>query len=127
MQIYLTCGPSTLALVSGCPLYSTVFSLILLYVSQHKSLTVIGQKKDSSRSKFFTIEIHVIGTERRAQARPTCSIFEQWEPWTEPQVNHRSLNLLHSIFLNIRSLYIKCYTRRECTSQQEVETKGTHG
>jgi len=25
--------------------------------------------------------------ERRAQARPICSIFEQKEPWTEPQLN----------------------------------------
>jgi hypothetical protein len=31
--------------------------------------------------------IHIIGTERRAQVSPTCSIFEKWEPWTEPELN----------------------------------------
>jgi hypothetical protein len=33
--------------------------------------------------------IHIIGTVRRAQVRPSSSIFEQDEPWTEPQLKLR--------------------------------------
>ncbi len=33
--------------------------------------------------------IHIIGTERRAQVRPNSSIFEQYEPWTNPRLNLR--------------------------------------
>ncbi len=51
LQIFLTCGPSNWALASGC---SPLFSLILLYVSQHRSLTAIGQKKASSHSLVLT-------------------------------------------------------------------------
>ncbi len=40
-------------------------------------------------------EIIIIGTEKRAKVRPTCSIFEQYEPWTELQVK-LSLSLLRS-------------------------------
>jgi hypothetical protein len=54
-----------------------LISLILFYVSQHRSLTAIGQKKASSHS-LVSLEIHVVGAERRAQvSRPTCLIFEQ--------------------------------------------------
>ncbi len=31
-------------------------------------------------SHWFSQEIHVTGTKKRAQVRPTCSIFEQQEP-----------------------------------------------
>jgi hypothetical protein len=47
MRMHLTRDPSTWALTSGCP---PPFSLILLYVSQHRSLTSISQKKTSSNS-----------------------------------------------------------------------------
>ncbi len=47
VRMNLTRDPSTLALTSGCP---PPFSLILLYVSQHRSLTANGQKKTSSHS-----------------------------------------------------------------------------
>ena len=41
----------------------------------------------------------VIGTERRVQVRPTRSIFEKYEHWTEPQVN---LSLLRSNYLKFQ-------------------------
>jgi hypothetical protein len=49
---------------------------------------------------FFSLfgEIHVIGTEMRAQVRPNCSILEKYEPCTEPQVK---LSLLRSISLKL--------------------------
>jgi hypothetical protein len=35
--------------------------------------------------------ILAIGREReKSSARPSCSIFEQKEPWTEPQLNLKS-------------------------------------
>jgi hypothetical protein len=37
-----------------------------------------------------SIKIHVMGIERRPKARPTCSIFEQKEPRTEPKLSLRS-------------------------------------
>jgi hypothetical protein len=65
---------------------SPLFTLILLYVLQHRSLTANGQKK-LPLTHWFSLEMHAyIGAERRAQVRPTCSIFEQQEPGTEPQV-----------------------------------------
>ncbi len=36
-----------------------------------------------------SLRIYIIGTERRAQVRPPCSICEQYEPCTEPQLNLR--------------------------------------
>jgi hypothetical protein len=45
----------------------------------------------------ITIE-HIKVAERRAQVRPTCSVSEQYEPWTEPQVN---LSLLRKKFFKI--------------------------
>ncbi len=71
-EIYLTWGPSTWGLISGC---SPLFSLILLNVSQHRSLTAIGQKIASSPN-WFSLDKHVIEIERRTQVRPTWSIFE---------------------------------------------------
>jgi hypothetical protein len=47
------------------------------------------------------LRIHIIRTERRAQDRPPSSIFEQYEPRTEPQVNPR---LLRSNSLKIEPL-----------------------
>ncbi len=43
------------------------------------------------RKLFFdflaSLEINIIRTEKNAQVRPTCSVFEQYMPWTEPQLN----------------------------------------
>jgi hypothetical protein len=36
-----------------------------------------------------SLQIHIIEKEKRAQVRPTCLIFEQVEPWKEPQPNLR--------------------------------------
>jgi hypothetical protein len=33
--------------------------------------------------------IHIIKIERRALVGPPSSIFEQYDPWTEPQLNLR--------------------------------------
>jgi hypothetical protein len=41
-------------------------------------------------NRWPSLEIHILGTKRRAQDRPTCSIFEQQVPWTEPQLSHNS-------------------------------------
>jgi hypothetical protein len=35
------------------------------------------------------MQLHIMGTERRAHFRPPSSIFGQYEPWTEPQLNLR--------------------------------------
>ncbi len=56
--IFTIRGPSTWALVSGCP---PLFSLILLSVSEHLSLTAIGH--------WLSLEIHVRGPER-SQTHP---------------------------------------------------------
>jgi hypothetical protein len=37
--------------------------------------------------RWTSLEIHIIGIERRPQVKPTCSIFEEYEP--EPQINLR--------------------------------------
>jgi hypothetical protein len=63
-------------------------SLILFCVSQHRWLNAIGQKKAAPHSLAFT-KLNIIEIERKAQVRPPCSIFEQYEPWTEPQLNLR--------------------------------------
>ncbi len=53
----------------GLPPY--IQNLILLYVSQHRSLT---DRRRLPLTNWFLLEI---GTVRRAQFKPTCSIFEQ--------------------------------------------------
>jgi hypothetical protein len=80
--IYL--GLCHLRLTGGAPLCS----LILVCVSQHRLLNAIGQKKAPPHSLAITRE-QIIGTERRDLVRPDCSTFEQYEPWTEPQLNLR--------------------------------------
>ncbi len=58
-------------------------SLILVCVSQHRWMNAIGQKKAPPHSLAINRDTH-------NQVRPTCSIFEQHEPWTEvtePQPN----------------------------------------
>jgi hypothetical protein len=80
MHMYLTW-----ALASGCP-PPPLFSLILLYVLQH----IINDCYWLEESLLSLIGFHYRDThnrtERRAQVRPTCSVFEQLEPWIEPQV-----------------------------------------
>ncbi len=102
-----------LAQDSGCTL---LFNPILLYVYQHRSLTAIGQKKAYSHSKVFARDTRNRDTEKSSGQTHLFNI------WTIGALDRTSglpqvkLNLLHSIFLNIRSLYIKCYTHREFTS-----------
>ncbi len=68
MQIYLTWGLSDWALSSGC---HPLFSLILLYCmyrnTDHWKLLLVRIKLPITRG--FSLEIHVIGTEKRAQRR----------------------------------------------------------
>jgi hypothetical protein len=61
---------------------ATLCSLILASVSQHRWLNAIGQKKapPSFIGHWLSLEIHIIGTERRAEVRPTGLIFEHYEP-----------------------------------------------
>jgi hypothetical protein len=75
MQMSLTLYPSTWAWPQGCPLPCQSHSP-KMYVSQHRSLTNVGQKK-ASPHYCLLLETHVIGAERRAQVRPICSIFNQ--------------------------------------------------
>ncbi len=83
-----------LTLTSGCLL---LFSLILLflYVSQHGSLTAIGQKKASSL-------VFSKDTRNRDREKSSDQAYmfntEQQEP-TEPQTNHRSSRAYCTVFL----------------------------
>jgi hypothetical protein len=47
-------------------------------------------------TQWFSLEIHVIGTERKAKVKPSCSIFK---PWVEPKVNPRSSCAFCAVFL----------------------------
>jgi hypothetical protein len=67
MQMYFTLRSFNLTPASDCPLVS----LILLYVSQHRSLTAISQKK-LPLTNWLSIETHVIG---RFPVRPTCAQY----------------------------------------------------
>jgi hypothetical protein len=60
------------------------------YWSEVSSLLFVGYHKRYT--------LNIMGAERRAQVRPTCSIFEQKEPLTENQVK---MSLLRSISLKI--------------------------
>ncbi len=57
-----------------------LYSLILVCVSQHRWMNAIGQKINLPRIRWLSLDIHIMGTERRAQVRPICSIFERLEP-----------------------------------------------
>ncbi len=84
-QMYLTWGPSTWALASGCPL---LFNAILLYVTQHRSQTSTVVRKYLLSLTGFNLK----ETERRAQARPTSSIFEDMNRTSgQPQVKQSLL------------------------------------
>jgi hypothetical protein len=66
------------------------FCLILFCVSQHRWR--MGQQKGSSHSR-LSPELHIMGTERRAQVRLTSSVFKtKWAMYsTGPQLNLRSI------------------------------------
>jgi hypothetical protein len=72
-----------------------LFSLILLYVSQHRS------RRKLPLTHWFSLEIHLKRTERRAQVRPTCLYMDSRSHRTsgQPQIK---LSLLRSISLKIR-------------------------
>jgi hypothetical protein len=53
----------------GLPLSNYILNLY------YRSLTLLVIRK-LSLTHWFSLEIHVIGTERRAQVRPTWSLFE---------------------------------------------------
>jgi hypothetical protein len=71
--------------------------VLLLSIKSHSPLCIATQITDCywSEASFLLLigsQIHVIGTEKIAQDRPTCSILEQYEPWTldRSEVNPRS-------------------------------------
>jgi hypothetical protein len=101
MQMQLTWGPSTWALASCVPLLS---SLILLYVSQDRLLTAIGQKKAFSHSLVFTRDTR---NRDREKSSGQTHLFNIWTIGAkeitpgQPQVE---LSLLCSICLKILPL-----------------------
>ncbi len=82
VHVYLTLGPVTLGRAPLC-------SLILVFVSHHRWMNAIGQKKDPLHS-LAKLDINIIGPERRAQVMSTWLIYEHYEPRTEAQLNLRS-------------------------------------
>jgi hypothetical protein len=87
MCVHCTCNlrSSHLRVTLG---HAPLCSFILLCASQQRWLNAIGQKKAPPHSLAWPLlGIDIIGTEKRAQVRPACSIFE---PRTEPQLNLRS-------------------------------------
>ncbi len=86
IQIYLTWGPS------WPRVFPSIQSLSLLFIATQ----ITDWFEERFVTHWFSLEIHVhctIGTENRAQVRPTCLIFEQKEPRTQtsgqPQVKLR--------------------------------------
>jgi hypothetical protein len=82
-------------------------SLVLLPTIQASGSDCFGQNKASSQSLVFTVEIHVIGTERGAQVKPTSSsIFEQLGAMGrtsgQPQAK---VSVLRRISLKLLALY----------------------
>ncbi len=61
--------------LSPCPRLPPLISLFLLYVSQYRSMTAIGQKKASSPSLVFTRDKRNKDREKRSGKIP-CSIME---------------------------------------------------
>ncbi len=60
--------------------------LIYWSVNHNKDGWVLLVRRKLPLLQWFSVKIYIIETQRRAQDRPTCSIFEQKESWTEPQV-----------------------------------------
>ncbi len=89
MQMYLTWGPSS---KSPPP-----FSLILLYVSQHRLLTAFGQKKASSYSLVFTRDTCRDG-EKSSGLAHYLNYRSHYQNLRSTQVK---LSLLHRISLKI--------------------------
>jgi hypothetical protein len=52
-------------------------------------MNAIGNKKDPPPPpiRWPSLEINLIKPDRRAQVMSTCSIYEHYEPRTEPQLN----------------------------------------
>ncbi len=74
-HVYLTSGNYfDRSLPLGCP---PLFTLILIFVAQHRRLTIIGQNKAFSRTLWLSLEIKVLGTERRAQDKTISLILKQ--------------------------------------------------
>ena len=102
MWMYLTWGPSTWALASGCP---PLFGLILLYVLQDRLLTAIGQKKASSHSLVNARDTRNRDREKSSGQTHLSNI------WTIGAMDRTSgqplvkLSLLRSISLKIWLLY----------------------
>jgi hypothetical protein len=65
------------------PLCAVLFSFV--YHKKDGGMLLFGRKLP-----FSLCEIQIRGTERRAQVRLTCLIFEHFEPWTETQLNLRT-------------------------------------
>ncbi len=68
--------------------------------------------------------IHIIGTERKVQVRPFSWIFEQYEQWTEPQLNLRwtwvyCLVILLNSSLRLLDRYLKTTVAR-CFNKKKV-------
>ncbi len=83
------------ALASGRP---PLFSLILHYVSQHMVTDCYSIcHKEASSHSLVSLEIHITGTERSAQVRPTIGAVDRTSG--QPQVK---LSLLRSISLKIQ-------------------------
>ncbi len=65
-------------------------SLTLVCVSQHRWLNSIGQSKATLDSLAITRDTYTVILEReKSSGQAPCSIFEQYETWTEPQLNLR--------------------------------------
>ncbi len=98
---------------------SHLYSLILVCVPHHRWLVASIQKKASSQSWAIgpSLEEAIKGTGRRAQVSPTCSMFEQREPWTEPQLNLRSSWPCCALILNNFSLWISQRETKRRTGQ----------
>jgi hypothetical protein len=99
---YLTWEQVTWGWPKDC---ASLFTLILVCVPQHRWQNAIGQKLKLPLIRWPSLKIHIIGTEKRTQVRQTCSIFEQYEPWTEPQLHLRSTWICCAIIVWNYSLF----------------------
>ncbi len=66
--------------------------LILVCVSQFIHNTdcwMLLERRKLPLNRWPSRDKHIIRIKKRALVRQTCSILEQFEPWTESQLNHR--------------------------------------
>jgi hypothetical protein len=73
LVLYLQVYPSSYPLIAVWPIRSPPLFSLFLYLNSTQT-TDFYWSEESILS--FTLEIRVIGTERRYQVRPICSIFE---------------------------------------------------